>query len=273
MKLYNNYNPKSFTLSLSAVWYGHGDHHQIPMLLLITSISTKHNGSCTKQITEQRGMFNKLFIVSVWMLIAQCYCQGPVSTVPYNGNELKFYSIRKTYEQAKTACESDNAQLVVVKSKAMQDIITPHLDSTISYIAWGEYDYGVGYWMGLKKLAGANILDYKALDGTTYVNKPAYSNWNNVEPNALKSDLACAYMCPYNDVYGQSGTAYSKVRKGGWWTNICTLRNYYICQRAFCATNPCRYGTCSALPTSYKCNCDPGYSGPLCGNGKTGLSK
>ncbi|XP_078490009.1 macrophage mannose receptor 1-like isoform X4 [Ciona intestinalis] len=217
-------------------------------------------------------MFNKLFIVSVCMLIAQCYCQVPVTTVPYNGNELKFYAIRKTYEQAKTACESDNAQLVVVKSKAMQDIITPHLDSTISYIAWGEYDFGVGYWMGLRKLSGANITDYKALDGTTYVNKPSYSNWNNDEPNHGKSDLACAYMCPYNTVYGinrayqQSDIAFSKVRKGGWWTNICTLRNYYICQRGFCTTNPCIYGTCVALATSYKCNCNPGYSGPLCGD-------
>ncbi|XP_078490015.1 uncharacterized protein LOC144746772 [Ciona intestinalis] len=218
-------------------------------------------------------MFNKLFVVSVWMLIAQCYCQVPVTTVAYNGNELKFYSIRKTYEQAKTACESDNAQLVVVKSKAMQDIITPHLDSTINYIAWGEYDYGVGYWMGLRKLAGANITDYKALNGTTYVNKPAYTNWNNVEPNSLKSQLACAYMCPYNTVYGinraynrWSDQAFSNVRKGGWWTNFCTLYNYYICQRGFCATNPCIYGTCVALATSYKCDCDPGYSGPLCGD-------
>ncbi|XP_078489933.1 uncharacterized protein LOC144746766 isoform X2 [Ciona intestinalis] len=228
-----------------------------------------------QNITElaQMEMFNKLFIVSVWMLIAQCYCQGPATTVPYNGNELKFYSIRKTYEQAKTACESDNAQLVVVKSKAMQDIITPHLDSTINYIAWIQYDYGVGYWMGLRKLAGANIPDYKALDGTNYVNKPAYTNWNNVEPNAGKSVLACAYMCPYNTVYGidrayqwWSDNAFSDVRKGGWWTNTCTLRNYYICQRRFCATNPCRFGTCVALATSYKCNCDPGYSGTLCGD-------
>ncbi|XP_078490942.1 uncharacterized protein LOC100178545 [Ciona intestinalis] len=203
--------------------------------------------------------------------IVQCLT-APVTTVPYNGTELKFYAIRKTYEQAKTACESDNAQLVVVKSKAMQDIITPHLDSTISYIAWGQYDYGVGYWMGLRKLAGANITDYKALNGTTYVNKPAYTNWNFDEPNAYKSQLACAYMCPYNVVYRinradqQSDNALFNVRKGGWWTYSCTQKNYYICQRGFCATNPCFFGTCVALATSYKCKCNPGYSGSLCGD-------
>ncbi|XP_078483162.1 uncharacterized protein LOC108949319 isoform X2 [Ciona intestinalis] len=195
--------------------------------------------------------------VLICILIAVQSTKSQVNRAVYHGSEILFFNTRKTYDASQTACQLISGDLVIIRNKALQDIITPYLDSSLPY--WTA-PWSTGYWIGGRRQA--NVTDWKWRDGTPLPQRGSvdiYQNWVGVEPNGALGSTWCAAMTPYNYV-----NPFSNI-KGGWVDDDCTRTKYYICQRGLCARRPCQNnGTCVAMETNYRCDCPPGYIGGNC---------
>ncbi|XP_078495924.1 E-selectin-like [Ciona intestinalis] len=185
---------------------------------------------------------------------------GQVRTVDYGGNQLLFYQERKTFDQARLACQKDNNDLVIVRDAKLQAFITPYLNSSINKSLW-RGPWAVGYWIGGYRPAASTTWYW--WDRTILASQPPspieYNNWVGIEPNGKPAVKMCVAMTPYPSIDG-----YTNI-KGGWVDDVCYDLKYYICMKDICAPNPCfNGGTCIKGVGEYQCNCKPGYIGSKC---------
>nr|XP_018671827.1 fibropellin-1-like isoform X2 [Ciona intestinalis] len=183
---------------------------------------------------------------------------GQVNRAVYNGSEILIFHTRKSYHEARLACRDIFGDLVIIRNRALQDIITPYLQQFLPN--WWAEVWSWGYWIGGLRQAHAN--NWEWWDGTLLPQPGSvnvYQNWIGVEPNGALGLTWCAAMTPYNQISNYNNT------KGGWIDDECTRKKSYVCQRGLCASRPCQNnGECIVMETEYRCNCSPGYNGINC---------
>ncbi|XP_038058604.1 lymphocyte antigen 75-like [Patiria miniata] len=118
----------------------------------------------------------------------------------YNNLCYKIIPDSKSWADAETACENENAQLVKVEDDGVQSFMSSRLNVIKKRV-----------WIGLTDNAIAGT--YKWTDGTTL---GSYNNW---APNNPITSLHCVTLTG------------APLNYGLWKTRKCTQKNYYACQK------------------------------------------
>ncbi|XP_017522527.1 asialoglycoprotein receptor 1-like isoform X3 [Manis javanica] len=124
----------------------------------------------------------------------------PTNWLEYQGTCYWFSDSEKNWFDAEKYCQLENAYLVVVNSRAEQNFIRDHLDSSFA-------------WMGLSDPEGF----WKWADGTDY--ESSYKNWepsqpDNWEGHGMGGGEDCAHFLP----------------SGKWNDNVCQKPFRWICE-------------------------------------------
>ncbi|XP_075063048.1 CD209 antigen-like protein C isoform X2 [Mixophyes fleayi] len=99
-----------------------------------------------------------------------------------------------TWKEAVDICVTQQAQLIILRSKAEMDALLPLF-------------MGQSFWIGLTSSNNS----WRWIDGTDL----AFSNWSPGEPNNVSGKELCA-----------------EIKSNGWNDVDCAMRNNYICMRA-----------------------------------------
>nr|XP_026695149.1 receptor-type tyrosine-protein phosphatase epsilon-like isoform X1 [Ciona intestinalis] len=182
-------------------------------------------------------------------------CQKKLPVI-HEGKEILFRNLRKNFDNARKACESEKGGLLIVKDETTQKLVEKYLGLWVG--EWTGVDWGSkfnhGYWIG-----ASNVGEWRWLDGTAVpmAGSEGYSNWLMNEPN--NGGNAALAMLPMDDMVDGVATV------GMWADSLATQEKYYICQKSLCADSPCLHeGTCSTTNTGFVCDCTEDYYGERC---------
>lgn len=116
-----------------------------------------------------------------------------------NGSCYHIFNKPLNWEAAKSACEELGSTLVMVKSQAEQEALSPKIISERVWIGMHRYN-GTSPWFWV--------------DGT----QVTYTNWGSAEPNNLDNEL-CVMIWPPSFPF-----------KWKWNNQRCTVAYHYVCE-------------------------------------------
>ncbi|XP_078143548.1 uncharacterized protein LOC139913058 isoform X2 [Centroberyx gerrardi] len=132
-------------------------------------------------------------------LCQQGWIHSPSLSSCYAILDEKYYSKRKTWEEAREDCRGKNSDLVIIGSPEEQKFIYEH--------SWGSTDETSGYWIGLRNASGS----WKWVDGSNLTEE----YW--IKPLSANAHCAISLRKTFRQPYG-------------WNAVDCTERNRWICE-------------------------------------------
>ncbi|XP_066265125.1 uncharacterized protein [Branchiostoma lanceolatum] len=185
-------------------------------------------------------MFALLVLLSTAAAQQASVC--PAGYVNFSGTCLKFSSDRKTYPDARDACQQEGAHLVVIKTAALDNFIVDKMKN--------QYNYPAETWIGMDDLVthGQFVWD----DGSV-LSPGDYTHWSPGQPNV--DPERCVEIRPQ----------FSYM----WNDHMCGELKYYVCQKDIdvdeCQSQPCQNGgQCIDGINRYDCQCAAGFAGTNC---------
>ncbi|RUS91679.1 hypothetical protein EGW08_000505, partial [Elysia chlorotica] len=141
---------------------------------------------------------------------AQATCPNGWIESPGSGTCIKLSDDKKSWADARAACQADGGDLVKI------------LDDSMNQFIWGQVssDRNQPYWIGLHDRIGED--DFQWLDDTA---KVTYFNWGQGQPNNIRRvDSLDGQDCV------EIGSSFAPA--GQWNDNACTDTAKYICEKS-----------------------------------------